>query len=43
VADSKVLVCALNGGAIGAGAGFIGCCDFIYAVDDAFLMAPFTS
>lgn len=40
---SKVLVAALNGPAIGLSAGLLGHVDFIYAVDDAYLLTPFSA
>ncbi|GAA6061371.1 hypothetical protein JCM10212_005825 [Sporobolomyces blumeae] len=40
---SKVLVAALNGPAIGLSAGLLGHVDFIYAVENAYLLTPFSA
>lgn len=39
----KILIAALNGPAIGMSAAMIAHCDFIYAVENAYLLTPFTS
>lgn len=39
----KILVCAMNGPAVGLSAGFLGFCDFIYATPHAYFLTPFSS
>jgi len=38
----KILIAALNGPVIGLTAALVACCDFVYAVDSAYLLTPFT-
>ncbi|KAM0791365.1 hypothetical protein ACM66B_005830 [Microbotryomycetes sp. NB124-2] len=40
---SKVLVAGLNGPAIGLSAALLGHCDFVYAVENAYIMTPFST
>lgn len=40
---SKILVCALNGPAVGLSAALLGFCDFIYATPHAYFLTPFSS
>ncbi|GAA5874475.1 hypothetical protein JCM16303_005864 [Sporobolomyces ruberrimus] len=40
---SKVLVAALNGPAIGLSAGLLGHVDFVYCVENAYLLTPFSA
>ncbi|GAA5825904.1 hypothetical protein JCM5353_004548 [Sporobolomyces roseus] len=40
---SKILVAALNGPAIGLSAGLLGHVDFIYCVENAYLLTPFSA
>ncbi|EKG15323.1 Crotonase core [Macrophomina phaseolina MS6] len=42
-AHTKILICALNGPAIGLSAALVSHADFIYAVPDAYLLTPFGS
>lgn len=40
---SKLLVVGMNGPAVGLSAAFIGWADFVYAVESAWLLTPFSS
>ncbi|BGO99782.1 3,2-trans-enoyl-CoA isomerase [Rhodotorula toruloides] len=40
---SKILVAGLNGPAIGLSAALLGYCDFIYAVENAYFLTPFSA
>lgn len=40
---SKILIAALNGPAIGLSAALLGHCDFVYAVENAYILTPFSA
>ena len=43
IEHKKIIAVALNGPAVGIGAALLGQADFIYAVENAYLLTPFTN